>query len=88
MNRVAVQSELFVELSDEQQETVSGGISASDLIKTAFKFDTQSLGFGASAKSGPNGSEITQLVTAEKSSIDTSSFKDFQINLDKGVMVY
>lgn len=89
MNRVAVQSELFVELSDEQQEIVSGGISLKDLINTTFNFNNESLGFKADAQSGPGGSTVSQIVTAEKSAIDTSALKDFQLNFDpKGLMVY
>ena len=82
MNRLNVQSELLTELSDEQQEIVSGGISFDDVIKTDFDFSKQSLAFGANATSGAMGSNVTQVVAAENIDVYTSAAKNFSIDFD------
>ena len=82
MNRLNVQSELLTELSDEQQEIVSGGISFDDYIKTDFDFSKETFAFRANATSGPMGSNVTQVVAAENIDIYTSAAKEFSINFD------
>lgn len=83
MNRLNVQSELLTELSDEQQEIVSGGISLKDMISTDYDFSQEVLAFKADAKSGPGGSNVSQVVAAENTDLYTSAAKDFLIDFDK-----
>nr|WP_274382013.1 CTB family bacteriocin [Myxacorys almedinensis] len=73
-----------MELSDEQQEIVSGGISLMDMISTDFDFSKESLAFKAEATSGPMGSNVSQLVAADKADLFTSASKDFSLNFNPG----
>lgn len=82
MNRF--QSELFTELSDEQQEIISGGINMSDLINTNFFGKQEALAFQAGVQSGPGGSTVSQQVAANLTNIDTSAAKNFTLNFDPG----
>jgi hypothetical protein len=61
-------SELFVELSEEQQETVAGGFDGISLTQ----FSQRSTGFEMYSASGPGGS-VTRLA-AFSTIIDTSAF--------------
>jgi hypothetical protein len=72
-----MQSELFIDLSNEQEEIISGGIDFKDLIATSFS--QESLGFATTVKSGKGGSEVIQLVTAEKTFTD--ALKDFKLKI-------
>jgi hypothetical protein len=50
-------SELFTELSDDQQELVAGGaVTILDLKQTYFSSNTELLGSQSAAASGPGGS--------------------------------
>jgi hypothetical protein len=82
MSKLNIDSELFVELSNEQEEVVSGGINLVDLINTSFSSRKQSLIFGTNAQSGPNGSSVSQLLMAENTEIDTSASKSFTLSFD------
>lgn len=82
MDRLNIQSELLTELSDEQQEIVSGGIDLTDFISTDYDALKESLAFAAKADSGPGGSSVTQVVAAEKLDIDTSAAKSFSLDFD------
>lgn len=62
-------SELFVELSEEQQETVAGGF---DFGISLTQFSQRSTGFETYSASGPGGS-VTRLA-AFSTIIDTSAF--------------
>ncbi|MBW4614537.1 MAG: CTB family bacteriocin [Desmonostoc vinosum HA7617-LM4] len=77
MSHLTMQSELFIDLSNEQEEIVSGGIDFKDLIATSFS--QESLGFATTTRSGKGGSEVMQLVTAEKSYTD--ALKDFMLKI-------
>jgi len=71
----AMNTELFVELSDDQQEIISGGIGLYDYLGTYFS--QEALAFSATAASGPGGSAVNQTVLAVD--IETSAFKGFEI---------
>jgi hypothetical protein len=82
MERLTVQSEWLVELSDEQQEVVSGGqgVMVDDLIKTGFKELTEKFAFSADVVSSKQGSAVKQIVAAEKMMTITDALKDFSID--------
>ena len=67
-------SELFTELSDQQQELVAGGaITTLNINATSFKSDTELLnaaGFGAS---GPGGSAAAGNIAGANQEIDTNA---------------
>jgi hypothetical protein len=70
-------NELFVELNDEQQELVSGGISFSEDVKSLYNLDA--LKTASLVNNGPGGNNS---VTA-MDSLDISSkiFKDLDIHV-------
>lgn len=80
MSELNKDSELFVELSNEQEEVVSGGVSAKDALSTDFLQAQELLGLNATAVSGPGGSLATQDTIAATNLIDTGSFKDFTLD--------
>jgi len=73
----AMNTELFIELSDDQQEIISGGTSLYDFLGT--DYSQEALGLSATAVSTASGSAVTQTVLA----VDTytSAFKSFGIKL-------
>ena len=81
MSELNKKAELFVELSNEQEEVVSGGVSAFDVLATDFSQVQKLFQFSAAAASGPGGSLVTQDVAALTNAIDTSAFKNFAIDL-------
>jgi len=70
-------TELFIELSDDQQEIISGGIWAYDDLGT--HFSQEALAMNTSIVSGAGGSAVTQTVVAVD--IDTSAWKNFTIKV-------
>jgi hypothetical protein len=82
MERLTMQSELLIELSDEQQEVVSGGegIAVDDVIKTRFKELTEKFAFNADVSSGRDGSKVSQTVAAQKTLTLSDALKDFSID--------
>jgi len=68
-------SELFTELTDQQQELVAGGaIQTLNINATSFKSDTELLSsFGAGA-SGPGGSAAFGGIDAANQDIKTNAF--------------
>lgn len=84
MERLTMQSELLIELSDEQQEVVSGGngggLMVDDLISTRFKELTEDFAFAADVVSGKEGSRVQQKVGAKKMLTITDALKDFSID--------
>ena len=77
MTRLDMQSEHLVELSEDQQEIVSGGLDLASLTITNFSQETLvTLG---SAQSGPGGSSVTRAIAAED--IDTSAFEALAVNI-------
>ena len=77
MTRLEMQSELLMELSEDQQEIVSGGIDLASLTKTDFSQET--LATLVNVQSGPAGSSVTRAITAED--IDTSAFEALALNI-------
>ena len=76
-------SELFTELSDQQQELVAGGaVSLLNINYTDFHSDTELLGATGAAVSGPGGSAAAGNITGANQEIDTSAF-DFQFGFVK-----
>jgi hypothetical protein len=81
MSELNKKAELFVELSNEQEEVISGGVNAFDALGTDFLQKQEALRLNFASASGPGGSLVTQNVVATTNVIDTSSFKDFGIDL-------
>ena len=68
-------SELFTELSDQQQELVAGGtVTIADLNATYFSSNTELLGATGTAVSGPGGSAAAGNITGASQHLDTSAF--------------
>lgn len=84
-----MESKFLAELTEEQQEVVSGGISVKDLINTTYSLDKETLAFAANSVSGPGGSQVNQAFAAENIEIFTSGSKDFTFDSDYGdIAVY
>jgi hypothetical protein len=78
-------SQLFVELSESQQELVSGGGQLTDLddyLDTYFKAEKSLVDFQVAQKSGPDGSEILQDFSQDFTAVDTGAIKDFNAIFD------
>jgi len=74
-----MESTLFLELSDEQQELVSGGgqlIDLSDSLGTDFSKENSLVQLEVGQTSGPNGSTNIQSFGQAFQKIDTSAYKD------------
>ena len=68
-------SELFTELSDQQQELVAGGtVSILNINATSFHSDTELLGASGQTYSIPRGSGSTGGITGANQEINTSAF--------------
>ena len=68
-------SELFTELSDQQQELVAGGaITTLNINATKFSSDTELLGSYGAGASGPGGSAAFGGIHAANQEIDTKAF--------------
>jgi len=76
-------SDLFTELSDQQQELVAGGaVTLLNVNATTFESDTELLGATGLAASGPGGSAAAGNITGANQEINTSAL-DFQFgNVD------
>jgi len=78
-------SELLIELSDEQQELVSGGGQLTDLydsLGTDFSRENSQVMLEVGQTSGPNGSTNVQSFGQAFQEIDTSAYKDFYASFD------
>ena len=72
-------SELFTELSDQQQELVAGGaVTLANLNSTSFYSNTELLGAGGAAFSNPNGAASAGQVSGANQEIFTNAFS-FQL---------
>ena len=68
-------SELFTELSDQQQELVAGGaVNTLNINATSFKSNTELLSSAGAAASGPGGSASFGVINAANQEIDTNAF--------------
>ena len=68
-------SELFTELSDQQQELVAGGaVALLNINATSFNSDTELLGAAGVAGSTPGGSAAAGNIAGANQEIDTSAF--------------
>ncbi|NJM66804.1 MAG: hypothetical protein HC851_14650 [Acaryochloris sp. RU_4_1] len=68
-------SELFTELSDDQQELVAGGaVTILDIKATSFNSNTELLGSASAALSGPGGSKTVGNIAGANQEIDTKAF--------------
>ena len=68
-------SELFTELSDQQQEIVAGGaVKTLNINATKFKSDTELLGSFGAAASGPHGSVAFGDIYGANQEIHTKAF--------------
>ncbi|NJM66807.1 MAG: hypothetical protein HC851_14665 [Acaryochloris sp. RU_4_1] len=68
-------SELFTELSDDQQELVAGGaVTILDIKATSFNSNTELLGSANAALSGPGGSATVGKIAGANQEIDTKAF--------------
>jgi hypothetical protein len=73
-------SQLFADLSQAQQEQVSGGgqlIDLDDQLDTYFTAEKSLVGLKVGQTSGPEGSEIMQAFSQDFTAIDTGAEKDF-----------
>jgi hypothetical protein len=78
-------AQLFVELSEEQQELVAGGGQLTDLddyLDTYFKAENSVVDFQAMLESGPDGSTVMQDFSQDFTAIDTGAKKDFSASFD------
>ncbi|WP_299404317.1 CTB family bacteriocin [Acaryochloris sp. IP29b_bin.148] len=68
-------SELFTELTDQQQELVAGGaITTLNINATSFYSDTELLSSTGAAASGPGGSAAFGTINAANQEIFTNAF--------------
>jgi hypothetical protein len=78
-----IKSELLVELSDEQQQVVTGGSyggygdKIEDYLETYYKQKDQATILEVTQASGPNGSANVQKFANISKHIDTAAYKDF-----------
>jgi hypothetical protein len=70
-------NELFVELNDEQQELVSGGISLSEDVDSYF--DLEQLATASVVTNGPGGSQSVTATKALDISSDISKYLDIDV---------
>ncbi|PMB25894.1 CTB family bacteriocin [Fischerella thermalis] len=77
MSFLNIKSNLLTNLSEEQQETVSGGISLQDLVSSAFS--QEGLVSAGKTSTGKNGSDVTQILAAED--IFTDALKDVNLTI-------
>ena len=77
----SINAELFVELSEEQQQLVSGGGGSGDVLKdklaTYFKANETVTNLEVAQDSGPKGSTNLQSFQHDTANINTAAFKDF-----------
>lgn len=67
-------SELFTELSDQQQELVAGGaVTLLNFNKTSFFSSIQLLQASGTAVAGPNGASASGTITGANQTVDTSA---------------
>jgi len=76
-----MQSGLFVELSDEQQQLVTGGSSSGDELRdtlaTYYKTNLAMTNLQVAQHSGPEGSTNLQQFQHDTANINTAAYKDF-----------
>ncbi len=70
-------NELFVELNDEQQELVSGGIKLDEYVKSSYDVDT--LKTASLVNNGPGGN--TSVTLMDSLDIDSKISKDLDIHV-------
>jgi hypothetical protein len=73
------QTELFVELNDEQAEVVSGGISYTQLTETGYLKNFDAVMSASNTQSGPGGSSVSQVNGAVSEKIATGAFNFLNI---------
>ncbi|BAU04670.1 hypothetical protein NIES592_05635 [Fischerella major NIES-592] len=76
MSHETFTSNLFSEVTEEQQQMVAGGKTIYDSLGTYFNADTTAFVFAAA--SGPGGSLVTQEFAEQE--INTSAYKTFELN--------
>ncbi|MDZ4871372.1 MAG: hypothetical protein CLLPBCKN_000760 [Chroococcidiopsis cubana SAG 39.79] len=76
-----IKSELFVELSEDQQQLVAGGGSSGDVLKdklaTHFKTDETITNLEVAQESTPKGSTNLQSFKHDTLNVNTAAYKDF-----------
>ncbi len=78
MSHENMNSELFVELSDEQQQLVAGGqLNISDVLGTFYTQDQSGIVLTTAQASGPGGSANIQNFGTVSRSINTGADRDF-----------
>lgn len=80
-----MESTLFTELSENQQELVAGGGQLTDLydeLYSRFQRENSIVMFEAEQVSGPNGSTTTQAFMQDFEYIFTDAYKDFYAEFD------
>ncbi|MBE9192393.1 CTB family bacteriocin [Gloeocapsopsis crepidinum LEGE 06123] len=77
MSDSIMQSQFIIELTNDQQESLAGGISLRDIVSSTFSEET--LLFTTRSSSNRNGSEITQVVGA--SDIFTGAGQNLNLTL-------
>ena len=75
-------SELFVELSDEQQQLVAGGqLNISDVLGTYYTQDQSGTVLTTLQASGPGGSANVQNFATVSNLINTGASRDFNVSI-------
>ena len=76
-----MQSELFLDLSEEQQQVVTGGSSTGDTLRdklaTYYKANNSITNLDVAQQSGPEGSTNLQSFKHDTFDISTAAYKDF-----------
>jgi hypothetical protein len=67
------QTDLFVELNDEQAEIVSGGISYTQITGTEYFKSFDAVLSASNTQSGPGGSSVSQVNAAESMKLLTGA---------------
>lgn len=82
MTRLTTTSEYLVELSEDQQEVISGGLSIAEALGTNFASDDELAIVTTDQSSGPYGTSIKQSIAAANSEKTTNGNKAFAISTD------
>ncbi len=82
MSHENMNSELFVELSNEQQQLVAGGqLNISDVLGTFYTQDQSATTLATVQASGPGGSANVQNFGTVSSLINTGADRDFTVSI-------
>lgn len=84
MANLNIQSQHLVELSDEQQELVSGGLAIFENVFSNFQSDNELAVLNTKQSSGPNGTTIEGTLAVANLETFTSGARQLAVNTDLG----